>query len=65
MSSVISREGIPNRKYLHSRNPITGPDSRENDIARDFTDHVANGPACLHIIQLVAVEAEIFFPVLC
>ena len=48
--------------YLDTGDENRWPDSGEQDIAREPSQHIAHSPACLHIVQLVAVETQILFP---
>jgi hypothetical protein len=57
-----SPEYLKDGMYLHSRQPVSRPDAREHYIARDFTDNVAHRPARLHVVELVLVHAQVFFP---
>jgi hypothetical protein len=49
--------------YLHSRDPYRRADAGKDNVAWYFSDDIANCPTCLHIVQLVAIEPKILFPI--
>lgn len=40
-----------------------GRNSCQQNVARQLTDDVANGESRLDVIELIAIEVEIFLPV--
>jgi hypothetical protein len=49
---------------LHSWHPYRRAELGKDDIAGDLAEDVTDGPAGLHVVQLVLIESEIFLPVL-
>lgn len=49
------------RTYLRCRNPISRPDSRKKQIARNLANDITNSPARLHVIELVAIKSQVLF----
>lgn len=48
--------------YFASGNPYRWSNTREKDIARDFSYYVADSPRGLHIIQFIPIKRKLFFP---
>lgn len=64
MVNLRSR-GARIKSYLHCRYPISWLYPSQKDIARNLTDDISDGPTCLHIVELIAVHAQVFLPVIC
>lgn len=47
--------------YFCSWNPVSRPDPREKQITRNLANHIANCPAGLHVIELIAIQPKILF----
>jgi hypothetical protein len=47
--------------YLSSWDPVSRFDTGQEQIARNLPDDIANGPAGLHVIELIAIQSQILF----
>ncbi len=47
---------------LETWDPDRWPNASEDDVTRDLSNDISNSPTCLHIVELVAVETELFLP---
>jgi hypothetical protein len=48
--------------HFQTWNPNAGTHSGQYHVGRNLADDIADGPESLHVVQLVAVKAEIFLP---
>jgi hypothetical protein len=50
--------------YLHSWYPNRRPNTGQHDVAGQLANDVSYCPACLHIVELVAVKSKVLLPVI-
>lgn len=62
---VASRQGKrqDSPEKLHGWNPVPGPHSSQEDVTGYLANYIAHGPACLDVVELVLIHAQVFFPV--
>jgi hypothetical protein len=59
---LISLEGLRNVTHLEAGYPNRWSDACEYDVTRDLADDISYCPACLHIVELISIKIELFFP---
>jgi hypothetical protein len=54
------------RKEVHLAcwDPNRGSNSCQENVAGDFSDHIAYCPGSGHVIQLIPIQSQVFFPAL-